>query len=135
VNDINTGFESLNPMNRGAGRLDLAAAGAVPVTFDPVSVSFGVFTGIPPVNFPENVTLQNVTGTAQQCTVTASSPIAPVVSVSPGTLTIAPGRTATITLTLNATGWPLGDYYGDVTVTCGNASALHVPWWVRLSSK
>src|SRR5579872_7131309 len=127
VNNINTGAESLNPMDRGAGRLDLSAAGAVPVTFDPVSVRFGVFTGIPPVNFPESVTVQNVTGTAQQCTVVASSPIAPVVSVSPANLAIAPGRTAGITLTLNATGWAFGDYYGDVTVTCGS-SVLRVPW-------
>ena len=134
VNDINTGLESLNPMNRGAGRLDLAAAGTVPVTFDPVSVSFGVFTGIPPVNFPETVSVQNVTGSGQQCTVVASSPIAPVVSVSPANLAIAPGDTAAITLTLNATGFAFGDYYGDVTVTCGS-SVLRVPWWVRLSSK
>ncbi len=135
VNNINTGAESLNPMDRGAGRLDLAAAGTVPVTFDPVSISFGVFTGIPPVNFPKTVTVQNVTGTAQQCTVVASSPIAPVVSVSPANLAVAPGRTATITLTLNATGWAANDYYGDVTVTCGSAAPLHVAWWVRLSSK
>ena len=49
-------------------------------------------------------------------------------------MAIAPGGTAAITLTLNAAGWAFGDYYGDVTVTCGS-SVLRVPWWVRLSSK
>jgi hypothetical protein len=25
-----------------------------------------------------------------------------------------------------------GDYFGDVTITCGT-TVLHVPWWVRIA--
>lgn len=135
VKNINSGAESVNPMDRGAGRLDLAAAGTVPVTFDPVSVSFGVFTGIPPVGFPETFNAQNVTGTAQQCNVVVTSPNSVIVSASPTNVSLDPGATKTVTLTLNAGTSPPGDYFGDVTVTCGNAAPLNVPWWVRLSSK
>ena len=123
------GAELLNPMDRGSGRIDLASASATPLTFDPVSVSFGLFTGIPPVGFPQSVSVQNVSGSKQSCTASTGSSL---VSASPSTLNVGANGRATLTLRLNAGGAVAGDNFGDVTITCGD-TVLHVPWWVRIS--
>jgi minor extracellular serine protease Vpr len=129
VKNPSSGAALSNPMDRGAGRIDLAAASSTPLTFDPVSVSFGQFTGIPPVGFPQSVSVQNVSGSIQSCSVSTGSSL---VGASPSTLNVGANGHATLTLRLNAGGTAGGDYFGDVTITCGS-TVLHVPWWVRIS--
>lgn len=128
VKSLDTGAALSNPMDRGAGRIDLAAASDTPLTFDPVSVSFGLFTGIPPVSFPQSVSVQNVSGGNQSCSASTGSAL---VSASPSALHVGANGRATLTLTLSPDGSAPGDYFGDVVITCG-ATVLHVPWWVRI---
>jgi minor extracellular serine protease Vpr len=122
-------------MSRGGGRIDLPAATAVPVTFNPASVSFGLRKGNKAANDSATVEVRNVSGATQSCTVTVTGP--PIVNASPSALTLAAGESATITVDLNAgkasvTG--SGDYEGDVIVVCG-ATELRVPWFVRIDRK
>ncbi len=135
VTDPITGSFDPGVMSRGGGRIDLPAATAVPVTFNPASVSFGLRKGNRAANDSATVEVRNVSGVAQSCAVTVTGPS--IVSASPATLTLAAGATATITVDLNAgkasvTG--SGDYEGDVVVTCG-ATELRVPWFVRIDRK
>ncbi len=120
-----------NPMDRGAGRIDLAAASTVALTLDPVSVSFGEFIGNLPVHGTQVVQAQNVSGTGQTCGVSVTGPS--IVSAFPASLTVPSNGKATVAVVLDA-GFttPTGDYFGDVTITCASGPVLHAPWWVRI---
>ena len=60
-----------------------------------------------------------------------------IVSVSPTSLTLSAGDTATLTVTLNAgasSQSASGDYDGDVVVTSGSTT-LNIPWFVRIDRR
>lgn len=132
VTDSRTGTVDPGVQARGGGRIDLPAATAIPVTFNPSSVSFGLWQGNKSAKDTIDVVVRNVSGSAQTCNVAVTGPS--IVSASPSTLTLSAGASATITVELNAgragrTG--TGDYEGDVVVTC-NSTELKVPWFVRI---
>ena len=57
-----------------------------------------------------------------------------ILSVSPSSLSLAPGQTKTLSVTLNGgkkDKTPTGDYTGDVVLTAGTKTLL-VPWWTRI---
>lgn len=117
---------------RGGGRVDLAAAAATPLTFDPASVSFGYWSGNKSVAASVNVAVSNVSAASQWCSLAVTGPA--LVTASTSSLNVAAGESTSFTLALSAgrsnqTG--SGDYGGDVVVTCGGTT-LRIPWWVRI---
>lgn len=125
------GTTPVGVLTRGGGRIDLPAATATPLTLDPASVSFGRWSGNKPVSASVDVTVKNVSGSAQMCS--ASVDGSPFVSVSPTSFSVNAGAAATLTVALNA-GRSLapGDHSGDVALLCGGTT-LKAPWWVRKS--
>lgn len=136
VRSSSTGATLTNPMDRGAGRIDLAAAANTPLTLDPVSVSFGLITKAGASTATNTVAAQNVSGASQTCTVAVTSATGPsLVSASTNNLSIGSGGSATLSLTLTiAAATANGDYFGDAVINCGGGTpTLNVPWWVRIS--
>jgi subtilisin family serine protease len=136
VRSSSTGATLINPMDRGAGRIDLAAAVDTPLTLDPVSVSFGLVTKKGALTATNTVAAQNVSGASQTCTVAITSATgSSLVSASTSSLAIGSGGSATLGLTLTvAVSTANGDYFGDAVINCGGSTPiLNVPWWVRIS--
>jgi minor extracellular serine protease Vpr len=136
VKSSSTGATLTNPMDRGAGRIDLAAAVNTPLTLDPVSVSFGVITKNGAIIATNTVAAQNVSGASQTCTVAVTSATGPsLVSASTSSLALGAGGSATLGLTLTVLASTAnGDYFGDAAINCGGSTPiLNVPWWVRVS--
>ena len=125
-----------NPQDRGGGRVDLAAAMATPLTINPASASFGFWGGNKNVQGSMTLSIKNVSGAVQTCTLDVTGP-AIVDDTNPDDMfTVAVGATTNLTLQLSAgqaaqTG--SGDYFGDVEINCGTGMPLlSVPWWVRI---
>jgi minor extracellular serine protease Vpr len=134
VTDHVNGTAATGALTRGGGRVDLAAATRTPLTLDPVSVSFGKWTGNKSIQSSVTVTVKNVSATSQLCGVSLTGPTATArVSVSPSSTSIVSGGTTTVTVSINA-GRSLapGDYEGDLVLTCGGTT-LRAPWWVRVA--
>jgi minor extracellular serine protease Vpr len=125
VFDHVTGQVATGVLARGGGRLDVAAATAVPATFDPASVSFGVWSGNKAVTVQRTISVRGGSG----CAVTVAGGDG-LVTANP--VTVSSGDT--ITATLDAGQAPGGDYEGDVVVTCGGTD-LRLPWFVRIDRK
>jgi minor extracellular serine protease Vpr len=132
VFDHVTGANPTGVLVRGGGRIDLDAATATPLTISPASASFGRFAGNKVATGTLVLTVQNVSGSPQSCSVRVSG--SAIVTASPSTLALATGGTATVTLTLDAgkeSTSVSGDRSGDVELACGSTT-LRVPWWVRI---
>ncbi len=132
VTDHVNGTVDPGVLARGGGRIFLPDADATPLTFDPASASFGLWTGNKNVSATLDLAVRNVSGSGQSCSVTVTGPT--IVTASPGSISLASGASTTLSLTLNAgkanqTG--SGDYDGDVVITCGGTT-LRVPWWTRI---
>lgn len=133
VTDHVTGAADPGPLARGGGRIWLPAADATPVTLDPVSASFGLFQGNANAAGSVSITLHDVSGADQTCTVSAGGRV----SASPASVTLPAGGTATATLSFaggNAAVTPSGAYRGDAVVECGG-TALLVPWFALVDRK
>jgi minor extracellular serine protease Vpr len=132
VKDSITGTIDPGVLARGGGRIDLPAADATPLTFDPASVSFGFWSGNKYVSGSVAVNVRNVSGSAKSCTVAVTGP--PIVS-APASLSVGAGSTATLHVNLDggqANRTPSGDYSGDVVVVC-DGTTLRIPWFVRIN--
>lgn len=128
-----TGTTAVGVLARGGGRIDLDAASSTPLTIVPASASFGKFTGNKFVSGNIDLEVVNVSGSAQTCSVSTTG--LNIVTVSTNSISLNPGGTTTLTLTLNAgkadqTG--SGDYSGDVVVACPGPKTLQAPWFVRV---
>ena len=133
VTDHINGTVDPGVLSRGGGRIDLAAAGSTPLTFDPASASFGFWNGNMDVSSSLDLGVKNVSGASQTCDVLVTDPA--IVSASSSSFSLAAGESTTLSLALSAgksnqTG--SGDYSGDVVVTCDDTT-LMVPWWVRIN--
>ena len=131
---------------RGSGDVDLGAAGAVGSIILPPNHSFRrvILNSLPPADFLtqtftlENKTFATLTYHLSATASAAHSDPALVPSVSPSTLTLAPGAKGAFTLTLDLSAGPEAgehDSEGTITVSDGNASipdVLTVPYWIRL---
>jgi len=125
-----------NPMDRGGGRIDLAATSQTTAT-----ISIGKFTSIGFGAVPAAASTQ----TAQVAvTSVASSPFTYTITVVPAvsgvsvttsvnSFTVNPGGTGgvKVTLTVTPTTAPK-DYYGDIVLTGGTVT-LQVPYWIRVT--
>ena len=137
VKSFSTGNPLKNPMVRGGGRIDLAAASQVTATLEAgsgdgqASFSFGVLpsSGITR-SFDITVTSVSTSTVTYSVSVLAAA-AGPTISLSVTSLTLAAGGTGTVTvsLTLSST-MPSADYFGDIQLT-GGTIALSLPYWVR----
>lgn len=127
-----------NPMDRGSGRIDLAAASKITATIDAqrtVSLSFGRLSASEGSDLPLNA--NSVSSTTVTYTLSVSpaftSPNAPIVTVNTSTLTVGPGQTGKVqvTITTSSTTAP-ADYFGDIVLTGGTVT-LNVPYWVEIT--
>ena len=143
VKSSTTGGALSNPMNRGAGRIDLAAASRVSATLEtsptpstlgngPASFSFG---DLPSSGITRSftITLTSVSTSTIAYAVTVVPAVAgPSISASASSLAVPAGGTATVTISLTlSSGLTTTDFYGDIQLT-GGAVALNVPYWVRV---
>jgi subtilisin family serine protease len=128
------------PLDMGAGRLDLTHADNPGLILDPPSLSFGaVYTGTQKVihvsahsiaSAAETYALGTiaVSGSAFSYTTSALSGV----SVSPASLTLSAGETKMFTVTLTTAATPrLGDVQGYVELK-GAAYNAHMPAWARV---
>jgi minor extracellular serine protease Vpr len=135
VTDHVNGAVDPGVMARGGGRIDLVAADSTPLTINPATASFGFWGGNKAANAALDLDVLNVSGGSLACSVSVTGPS--IVSASTGTLDLAGGDSASLTVTLaagTASDTPSGDYDGDVLIDCGGTlgTLLRVPWWVRI---
>ncbi len=126
------GVTPSDPFDRGAGSIRANRAVSPTVTFDVTAQQYvnsatdplnRVHLNLPSINanpMPGLVTTErtfkNVSGTNQPFKVSASSSAGTSISVNPGTVVVGAGETATIEVTIDATGAPNGQYFGQVTL-------------------
>ncbi len=138
--DIYTeGGQPAQPLDMGAGRIDVLKALDPGVIIDPPSVSYGMVeaTG----TAVKTLTLRNVASSAETYTITTlctaagfpgTSPLAGV-SVDPASVTLGPGETGTVQVNFNAAaGAGVGDNQGFVVFAGSAGHAAHVPLWARV---
>jgi subtilisin family serine protease len=127
-----------NPMVRGAGRIDLAAASQVTATLEAgngdgqASFSFGELpsSGITR-SFDITVTSVSTSAVTYSISVLAAS-AGPTITPSLKSLTVVAGGTGTVTVFLTLSpSLPNGDYFGDLQLT-GGTVLLSLPYWVRV---
>ena len=134
VKSPSSGAPLSSPLSRGGGRINVESATNTPATLSPASVSFGVWTGGKPVNGAMSVVFHDETGAGLTCALSITQAQAPPMptwaAVSPASLSIAAGGTATATVTLSGgQAIPSGSFYGDVVAVCGGTT-LGAPWFV-----
>ncbi len=127
------------PLDMGAGRLDLTNAADPGVILDPPSLSFGqLMTGTMKTI---NVTVTNVYSASETYDLslisvggTYSTPITstlPAFSVSPSSISLAAGASATIAVTFDSSLGSIGDNQGYL-VMAGSVHDAHMPAWARV---
>ncbi len=112
----------------GAGLADTDAALATKVVLDPVSLSFGAISGGSGRSVSKSVVLTNTSGASVSVGVAvADNPASGVTySVSNGTVSLAPGASATVTVTASSQkGAADGFYQAQLDVSVGGAVASH----------
>jgi subtilisin family serine protease len=139
-----TGSALSNPMNRGAGRIDLAAASQVSATLETSPTPSTLGNGQASFSFGElpssgiirsfTITLASVSTSTVTYTVSVVPAVAgPTVSPSVTSLTLTAGATGSVDISLTLSADLLGAFYGDVRLT-GGPVALNVPYWVFADS-
>ncbi len=126
------------PLDMGAGRLDLTNAADPGVILNPPSLSFGqVVSGTVATKTLQVTSVANAAETYALSTVYTGAgfdKLAPIagMTVTPASLTLAPGETKTVTVTWD-TAQSLG--YGDnqgFVVLDGSSHDAHLPAWMRV---
>lgn len=133
VTDSRTGTVDAGVLARGGGRINIEKASLVPATLDPVSVSFGLWTGNKAVSSQVQVTFKNLRPSSLSCSLSLTSSSGSWVALSASSLTIGASGKASVTATLTG-GMTIdsGDYFGDLVADCGGTT-LKAPWWTRVS--
>ena len=129
------------PLDMGAGRLDLTNAADPGVILDPPSLSFAVV----PLGDEEtiDVTVTSVAGTSETYLfetqmISGTYPVTPTISslpgftVSPANLTLDPGESATVSVTFLSTAGTVGDNQGYILLD-GTDHDAHMPAWARVT--
>ena len=124
-----------DPFDMGGGRIDLRLAGKAGLVLDESPDDYlnaNPLTGGDPkgLNIPSMANhdcrptctwtrvVKSVAPVSGTWNVTSTAPAGATISVSPATVTLAPGATATITVTADTTSMPVAQWrFGDVTLT------------------
>lgn len=112
----------------GAGRENLLAAVTAQATLDPVSVSFGAVPSVSGQSRSLVVTLTNVSANTLTYTLTTTPGSSSGItwSVRPSTLSLQPGVSASVTVTMSAArGTPFGHKQATLEITAGGSSVAH----------
>ncbi len=127
------------PLDMGAGRLDLTNAADPGVILDPPSLSFGrVVSGTIATQYFNITSVASTAETYTAGTHDVSLGYDPVVAVagmtvSPASVTLAPGQTAQIRVDWNpALAGDYGDQQGYLVLT-GSSHKAHLPAWMRVA--
>jgi hypothetical protein len=132
-----------DPFDFGAGRIDVADAGATPLTFDESAADFFALGGSPltaihlniasinaPV-MPGRVVTQRVarneTGGKADFQVSTTAPAGSTISVSPAKFKLDAGASVTLTITIESNA-PVGDQqFGEIRIAAKHGATLHLP--------
>jgi subtilisin family serine protease len=139
VGASSTGAPLPNPMDRGGGRIDLAAASTVAATIDTDSFTSVNFGQVPAISTSrtKDIMVKSVVSSSVTYSITVVSAIAgpgPTLAPSVTSLTVNAGKEATLTVTLTLSpNNALKDYYGDIVLTSGGVT-IQVPYWLRVST-
>ncbi|HEV8699591.1 MAG TPA: S8 family serine peptidase, partial [Candidatus Limnocylindrales bacterium] len=122
-----------DPFDMGAGRIDVAAAIAAPLTFDETAAHYfdtgndplyAINLNLPSVNAPvmpglltTTRTAINSSGRTQTYTVATTSPASSTISVSPSSFTLAPGNAIKLKVTITSTAAPDVQRFGQIRIT------------------
>ena len=120
----------------GAGFLNMQAALNNTVAASPVSLSFG--SGGSTVDQTNTMTITNVGSAADTFAVTATSSSNPGVipAISPNTVQLAPGQSASIAVEFTASGLSSGAYQGVLQIHSGQSPVTSlVPYWYAVGSQ
>lgn len=130
------------PLDMGAGRLDLANATDPGIILDPPSLSFGLVpTGTTKsldvmvtniATATETYILDAVQLQAESAFGTVGTLAAPWLTVSPISITLTPGETTKVTVTFDPSTGEYGDNQGFLLLT-GNTHVGHMPGWARVT--
>jgi minor extracellular serine protease Vpr len=129
-----------NPLIEGAGLENLDNAVKAQVALDPVSVSFGTVPSISGQTQSAPVTLSNLSGASETLALSAGSDYAQPksgvsFSVSPASVTLAPGGSATVTVTLTeAKGAATGNHYAWLEVNSGSTNVAHAALYTDVTT-
>lgn len=139
VKSSSTGNPLPNPMDRGSGRINLAAASQVTAT-----IGVGVDTNLDYGRLSAQgntaqllIKVQSVVATSVPYTVRVSPAFAsanpPSVTVDISAATLAAGGAVNIQVSVATNGsTATGDYFGDIVLS-GGAVTLNVPYWVEIT--
>ncbi len=143
VKSQTSGAALLNPMDRGGGRIDLAAAISITATIETRPSSQPSDVSQPSVSFGEipssgivrsfDITMASVSsGTVTYTIAVVAGKAGPSITPSVTMVTLASGGTAVFSVTLTTSpSLPDGDYFGDIVIS-GGTVAISVPYWVRI---
>ena len=142
VKSSSTGGTLNNPMSRGGGRIDLAAASQVSATLETGPAPSGVGNGQAMFSFGVivsssqmrsfTITITSVSTSDMTYTVSVVPAVAgPAITSSVTSLTVVAGATATVDISLALSTDLSGQFYGDIQLS-GGPVALRVPYWVQV---
>lgn len=136
--DVWVGDRPAQPLDMGAGRLDLTRAADPGVILSPPSLSFGWQAAGTSQSI--KVTLTSVATGDETYRVTTvdtrggfdNPPAVAGMTVAPATVTVPAGGSAELTVTWNNDGLPVGDAQGFVVLS-GEKYHAHLPAWMRVT--
>ena len=130
--DYNNQPIAARTVGAGGGKLNVAEALKANVMFDPPTVSFGSLAKIP---VTKTVTVSNPSSASVTLNFSITqreTDAAARVTVAPASLTLAAGRSGTITVQLAGSTPAAGQYEGVIAVQ-GAANAMHIPYMYIVS--
>lgn len=138
------GTTPADPFDMGGGRIDLTKAGDPGLTLDETAANFlasaadplnRIDLNLPSVNAPimpgvitAKRTIKNVTNRTLTFTASAKTVSGAAITVLPPLISVAPGKTAKLSVVITAPDLPDGQYFGQVNLKqVGGSRALHLP--------
>jgi subtilisin family serine protease len=122
-----------DPLDMGAGRIDVAAAIAAPLTFDESAADYfdmgndpltAIDLNLPSVNAPvmpgritTTRTAVNSSGKTQAYTVATTAPANSTIAVTPSSFTLGPGKAVKLTITIKSSATAGVQRFGQIRVT------------------